>query len=113
VGDWVGWIQASFSGKLGKQITVMDNIEEFLENVFPTPEDGTVDWLCYCLSQNQVAFVIALLELNASDCKPEETGAYMQRIQRLRANALKQDDEETLNRSLKRVRELVEKEQLW
>ena len=90
----------------------MDEIDELLDQVFPQPEDNTIEWLCYCLSPYQAAIVFAMLDLNASNTDEDKQASYRQRQQRLWNAMRTMDDDEVNKNNIRHAKEFVNKENI-
>lgn len=85
--------------------------DEWLHRMFPEAPDNTVAWLCHCLSQSQMALVIAMMELNKSESDVDD-GSYNQRIQRV-LHASELNDRQGTEQALVWARKFAKENQLW
>jgi hypothetical protein len=91
----------------------MDELEEQLEQMFPSGPDDSVEWLCYCLSPYQMAILHQMLELNASDTNEDKQGVYRQRQQRVYTAMLKSDEPATHTNNIKQAQKFINEHQIW
>jgi hypothetical protein len=88
----------------------VENLDEWLDQLFPQGPDNTIEWLCYCLTTTQVAMIMAMLKRNSLECK--ETSAYNQRIQRLQNVLDSLDDRNVTNKDIEWALKFVEENHL-